>query len=468
MPARSDRTWLPSNSECHAGLEMKERHWSSLVTSLRHGQCILFVGQEVPGTPSLEPAAPGSAKGVTYAEGLTMTLTDELKEDGRDVEAATLTAVAQQYEDAQGFGPNALRARAQEFYQSQAYLPSAVHRSLAALPFSLIVSTCQDELLLDALKDHGKSPLHQRYNLRGDKRENPEFTLPYSPQTPVVYDLFGSADEPGSLVLSENDLLDFLIAIVSERPPLPNSLLCALKRTGQSFLFVGFGIKQWYLRVLIKVLVRALELHRTASAIATEPLSGLPTLDREQTILFYQRGTRIEIEDTDIAPFLAELGKRLAAGGGLVKQTIPLGPRPRVFISYAREDADIAARVFDRLQKSHFEPWLDTESLQGGESWDRRIRNELETTDYTLVLYTPALCKKTDSYVNREIALARDRALSVRGSFLLPLRIADIGTEDRIAELDEYNEMVLRPEQFDGDFLKVVSTLLRDYQRRNR
>jgi TIR domain/SIR2-like domain len=447
---------------------MKERHWTSLVTSLRHGQCVLFVGQEVPGTPSIEPGALGSVQGATYAEGLMLKLAEELEDDGREVTAATLTAVAQQYEDAPGFGPSALRARAQEFYQSRAYLPSAWHRALAALPFSLILATCQDELLLLALKEGGKSPLHYRYNLRGDKRENPEFTLPYSPHTPVVYHLFGSADEPGSLVLTENDLLDFLIAIVSERPPLPNSLRCALKRNGQSFLFVGFGIKQWYLRVLVKVLVRALELHRTASTIATESLSGLPTLDREQTILFYQRGTRIEIEDTDIATFLAELGKRLNTGNGPVRQTGPLGPRPRVFISYAREDADIAARVFDMLQKSQFEPWLDTESLQGGEHWDRHIRNELETTDYTLVLYTPALCKKTDSYVNREIALARDRALSVRGSFLLPLRTTDIGVEDRIVELSEYNEMTLRPDQFDADFSKVISTLLRDYQRRNR
>ena len=148
----------------------------------------------------------------------------------------------------------------------------------------------------------------------------------------------------------------FSIAIVSERPPLPNSLRSALKRTGQSFLFVGFGIKQWYLRVLMKVLVRALELHRTASAIATEPLTDLSTLDREETILFYQRGTRIEIEDTGVEAFLAELAKRLEAGGGLVAHAVPPGPQPRVFISYVREDADIAARVFDTLQKSHLEP----------------------------------------------------------------------------------------------------------------
>jgi TIR domain/SIR2-like domain len=441
---------------------MKERHWNSLVTSLRHGQCVLLVGQEIPGTPSM------GREGTTYAEALMLQLAEELRDDGREVTGATLTAVAQQYEDAEGFGPNALRALAQKFYHSGAYLPSEVHRALAALPFSLIVTTCHDELLLRALKDNGKSPLRQRYNMRGDKRDNPEFMLSGSQNAPLVYHLFGDADEPSSLILSENDLLDFLIAIVSERSPLPNSLRNALKRTGQSFLFVGFGIKQWYLRVLIKVLVRALELHRTASTIATEPLSGLSAFDRQQTFLFYQRGTRIEIEDADPAAFLEELVKRLGASGDLVTHPTPTGPRPRVFISYAREDGDIAARVFDVLQKSQFEPWLDTESLKGGEQWDQRIRNELETADYAIVLYTPALCKKSDSYVNREISLARDRARSIRGSFLLPLRTTDITPEDRIIELADYNEMALRPEEFDSDLSKVISTMLRDYQRRNR
>ena len=96
------------------------------------------------------------------------------------------------------------------------------------------------------------------------------------------------------------------------------------------------------------------------------------------------------------------------------------------------------------------------------------FRDELAATDYALVLYTPALCKKTDSYVNQEIALARKRALGVRGSFLIPLRTADIDVEDRVAELSEYQEMPLRPAYFDQDLSKVVSIMLRDFQRRNR
>ena len=94
--------------------------------------------------------------------------------------------------------------------------------------------------------------------------------------------------------------------------------------------------------------------------------------------------------------------------------------------------------------------------------------SELEATDFTLVLYTPVFCKKTDSYVNKELALARRRALAVRGAFLIPLRTAHLDDADRIDELREYNEMQLRPEGFDEDMSKVISTMLREYQRRNR
>ena len=237
---------------------------------------------------------------------------------------------------------------------------------------------------------------------------------------------------------------------------------------GQSFLFVGFGIRHWYLRVLLKVLVRALELHRTGSAIATEPLRGLSEVDREQTILFYQRGTRIELEDADTGAFLAELAGRLEAEGGVAEQTVRAGPRPRVFISYAREDGDLAAMVCDVLQKSSFEPWFDRESLSGGELWNDRIEDELDVTDFALVLYTPALCRKTDSYVNKEITLARRRALSVRGPFLIPLRTAEIAPDERISGLSEYQEMTLRPAHFDEDMATVISSMRRDYQRRHR
>jgi hypothetical protein len=445
---------------------VKERHWNNLVGSLRHGNCVLMLGSEIPVKAS--SATNGSQSGNTLAEELRLRLARELEEDDRSPSGNTLAALAQQYEDTEGFGPTTLRATAEMVLASRQYSPSAVHEQLAALPFSLIVTTGQDTMLEQALKAAGKSPIMHRYHLRGDKRENPEFVLPGTPASPVVFHLFGSAEEPSSLVLSENDILDFLIRVVSERPPLPNSLLRVLKRVGQSFLFVGFGIKHWDLRILLKILLRALELNRSGPAIAAEPLDGLIQADRDEMILFYQRGTRVELEDADVGAFLTKLSDRLEADGGFVGQAMPLGPRPRVFISYAREDAALASKVFDALQKEYFEPWLDQESLQGGDDWNKRIENDLDASDFVLVLYTPAFCRKTDSYVNKEVALACERALRVRGSFLIPVRTEVLPEEDRVDALRKFDEMELRETAFDEDFSKIISTLKREYQRRNR
>ena len=447
---------------------MKERHWNNLVGSLRHGNCVLMLGSEIPVKVASTTSTTPSTDSTTLAEELRRRLARELEEDNRSANGTTLAALAQQYEDTEGFGPTTLRATAEMALTSRLYSPSSVHEQLAALPFSLIVTTGQDSMLEQALKAAGKAPVTQRYHLRGDKRENPEFVVPGSPASPVVFHLFGSAEEPSSLVLSENDVLDFLIRVVSERPPLPNSLLRVLKRIGQSFLFVGFGIRHWDLRILLKILLRALELNRSGPAVAAEPLDSLIPADRDEMILFYQRGTRVELEDADVGTFLTKLSERLEADGGFVGQAAPLGPRPRVFISYAREDAALASKVFDALQKAYFEPWLDQESLQGGDDWNKRIEADLDASDFVLVLYTPEFCRKTDSYVNKEVALACERALRVRGSFLIPVRTVDLKEEDRVDALRKFDEMELRETDFDEDFSKIVSTLKREYQRRNR
>jgi hypothetical protein len=448
---------------------MKERHWTNLVSSLRHGQCILVLGPEVPARIGTGGSEDATAPPLTSADALRNKLAEELEEDGHRVTATSLAGVAQQYEDAEGFGPSTLRSQAAKFYASAPIEPSAAHRALGGLPFPLIISTCHDRLLADALEKSGKSPVAYRFNLRGDRSDNPEFVIPGSAATPLVYHLFGGFDEPQSLVISENDLLDFLIAVISERPPMPNSLRRALQRPGASLLFVGFGIRHWYLRVLLKALVRSLSLGRSGSAVALEPLlHGVPDFDRQQTILFYQRGTRIEVCDDEIQGFLAEFKRRLEAEGGAIDQPSPFGPRPRVFVSYASEDSALAARLFAALQKSGFEPWLDKDALRGGEDWNLMIEDQLRETDYLLVLETPALAGKRVGYVNKEIAVARDRAQRYRGSFLIPLIGEDLPPEQRIEELSGYQDMPLRERCFDDDVAALLSTLRRDYQRRQK
>ena len=123
-------------------------------------------------------------------------------------------------------------------------------------------------------------------------------------------------------------------------------------------------------------------MHRGGSTVAAEPLRGLTDSDRQQTVLFYERGTRIEIEDLDVEEFLIQAQDKLNAAGGFIGKPSPLGSRPRVFISYAREDSELAGQVFNFLKKSYFEPWLDDASLPAGINWDASIQAQLKATDF--------------------------------------------------------------------------------------
>ena len=154
----------------------------------------------------------------------------------------------------------------------------------------------------------------------------------------------------------------------------------------------------------------SLELHRTGCTIVAEPLLGLSEVDREQTILFYQRGTAIELEDAETGAFLIELKERLDAEGGVVTQTAPTGSWPHVFISYAREDRDLASMTFDALQKANFEPWLDIAELRGGELWDERVSDEINAADFTWCCTARRCAARRTATSTRRSHLARERA----------------------------------------------------------
>jgi len=48
-------------------------------------------------------------------------------------------------------------------------------------------------------------------------------------------------------------------------------------------------------------------------------------------------------------------------------------PVPKVFISYAREDAEIARRIYRDLKALGAQPWLDTEALLPGQKWSQQV-----------------------------------------------------------------------------------------------
>lgn len=447
---------------------MKEVLWDGLVESLQLGKCVLVLG------PDVAASRTGPSEGTTPADAslrdvFCQYLAEQLEQENQNVVERALFAVAQQYDDSPAFSTVNLKNLAARFFkQAKGYGPGPLHLQLAQCPFSLVLTTCHDDLFTKALKDEptSKSPSRYWYHYLGEQRDNHEIEGMPDPASPAVYHLFGTFEEPNSLVLTENDLLAFVCNVISGRPKLPESLRALFRN--KTFLFVGFGIRHWYIRVLLKLLMRTLELGDRSVAI--ESLGDLSQVEKDQTVMFYKRGTRVEVVDMNALDFVHELRERLDRAGGYSGQTQRRIRRARVFISYERSDDATARLLYAGLPQDQFDPWLDTNGLVGGDNWDERLQEKIQASDYFLVLNSPNLVNKQVGYVNKEIELALDgqkyRQSGIR--FIIPLQVGDLTPENGLPVLARFQQLPLRPSSFSQDLGELIKTMSRDFQRRER
>jgi hypothetical protein len=422
---------------------VREKDWDTLVWSLKHRNCILLLGPDIAGV---------AGDGSLQAE-LDRAFRAELSTPVSPT--ATFPHVAQRFSDE--IGRNDLEREAAQFYQTRRP-PSAVHTALASLPFYLVISAAHDDLLAEALRAQNKPPLISRYNYKGN---NPDVVKMGEVEHPLIYQLYGDPAEPESLVLTEADLLDFLVAVVSDIPPLPHNIKSELQKKGKSFLFVGFGIRQWYIRILLHVL--KLKSAETRS-FALEPPIPLP--DDDQTILYYKTGYRIEVFTYDVGEFASELARRCPPEtAGTAAAAAAFAPdAPKVFICHASENKDVAASIHQRFVAAGLNAWLDRARLEGGAAFDREIEQALREVDYFVLVQSEALQRKAVSYVNKEISLALERQRYVRAGFkfIIPVLVDD---SPLLPELREYQTVSLRT---GDDMDHLISTIRRDHQRRLR
>ena len=140
--------------------------------------------------------------------------------------------------------------------------PNDVHRVLAALDLPLYLTTNADNFMVEALRARGRNPQREicRWNPDLDRlpsRFDEDDAYEPSPEEPLVYHLFGSDEEPGSLVLSEDDYMHFLVRVVADRDRIPNTIREAL--SSSSLMFLGYSLYDWEFRVLMNGLIASLE-----------------------------------------------------------------------------------------------------------------------------------------------------------------------------------------------------------------
>ncbi len=405
-------------------------HWDKLIYGIERGECILFLGPQIP----LELPDGGR---LVPTHDLAVRLLEQLDKKKRDLINGPneLAQISQSFLAQEGeVGLEMEISRWNEEFREK---PSPLHADLAALPFRLIVTSSHDSLMETALS-RVKQPSLERYHYKGKNKELlPEANV----DTPTLFHLYGCISEPASVVITETQLLDFLAALISKDPPLPNDLNAALTN-GRLFLFLGFGLNQWYLRILLHVLK---VLRQGSRTFAVE--LGETDFDSsvDDAVLFYRQNFKVDIYQADVCTFVSELRRRCtpytatdvsteAPQNGSDKTAARKGPT--VFICHASEDKEHASAINDGLAQAGFDPWLDKESLRGGDQWDPLIESTIGKVNYFVVLNSHNLHAKSKgaSYVNKEIKVALRAEDWRMGKFIIPVIVDDSPLLDQLSD----------------------------------
>jgi hypothetical protein len=195
--------------------------------------------------------------------------------------------------------------------------PQDPARLLAALPARVFVTATPDSLLTDALTEAGKQP-EERYAFWKRGLTPPE---PYDREptvgAPLVYHMLGHFKEPDSLVLTQDDYIDYLIGASLNKALVPRVVRHAL--TNSSLMFLGFQLTDWNFRILFRLIMaqesRALRQRFPHAAVQVDP-EGTQLIDPEKTrryLLDCYGGDHISLFWGSSDEFLRQLAPRLPA-----------------------------------------------------------------------------------------------------------------------------------------------------------
>jgi hypothetical protein len=212
------------------------------------------------------------------------------------------------------------------------YQIGAIHRSLADVDVPLlIVTTNYDDLIERAFQDKGK-PYHL-VAYPTDHKElaaavlwwkpgatEPEAHAPKSlplslTDTTIIYKMHGTVDRQtnkwDSFVITEEDYVDFL-ARMTGQTAIPARFMLEFRK--RRFLFLGYGLRDWNLRVMLRHL---------KSALATTEATAPPTdagedlrswaIQRNPSELeqVLWRARTVNIYDMDVDAFVAKLREKM-------------------------------------------------------------------------------------------------------------------------------------------------------------
>jgi hypothetical protein len=98
---------------------------------------------------------------------------------------------------------------------------------------------------------------------------------------------------------------------------------------------------------------------------------------------------------------------------------------PHIFISYVRDDATIVAYITKILKANNLDIWVDTDRLQPGLRWKEQIRENIQSGNKFIALFSKQWLARDATYANEEIATAIEelRRRPTNRSWFIPVSL---------------------------------------------
>jgi alkylhydroperoxidase family enzyme len=197
------------------------------------------------------------------------------------------------------------------------------HQVLARLPCPLYLTTASEGLLAHHLHAAGRTPTVALCPWNPDVAADDATTTAIeaaNAERPLVYHLFGQHTTPDSLVITEDDIFDFLISVTGDRDVIPPRVRAAL--VDSALLILGFSIDDWKFRVFFRNLMnqdggrRRKRYTHVAAQIDPEEAQAVDPVRTRKYLEQYFEGSDITIFWGTAEDFLRELNGRLPGGRG--------------------------------------------------------------------------------------------------------------------------------------------------------
>ena len=368
-------------------MALEDRQWKNLLRAIENGSCIVLLGPKI-STVSDD----GPSLYEQFAKELTKQLVKE-KISFDKTHEGNLSYIMQRFTTIPNVAQSDPGYEAEIFFKEYEGKFNTIQKTLAELPIHLVINTSPDNAMFHALKNAGKyKAMHSWYDYR--KGQKQDFETP-TPETPLVFNLFGYYENAMSLVLTESDTVEFMKNVIKDQPPLPPKLLSQLD-SHKTYLFLGFDWEQWNLRLLMEGLNLEKECNILAHShhgVALQP----------KTKDFYESSFQFTFITDNIAQFVTDLKAKY---NEQFPDTIEV-VKKKLFIAADSKDESFREELFKNLKPLGIDTWHEG-LLEAGSDIDASVIEKMEEADL-IILLVSADFLASDSIYKREWKIALEK-----------------------------------------------------------